>query len=87
MTELTVDIPDDQFARLRSHLDKHDGDLAQFISEAIDDRLARQDDPVIQAQVDAQIKQSVAEFERGEGVDARQAMREIADEFGIKLNR
>jgi mannose-6-phosphate isomerase len=43
-------------------------------------------DPVIKAQVDAQIKQNVTEFERGEGVNARKAMRENADEFGIKIN-
>ena len=57
------------------------------VSKVIDDRLTWDNDPVVKAQVDAQIKQSVAELERNEGVDARQAMREIAEEFGIKLNR
>lgn len=40
-----------------------------------------------QAEVTAKIKQGMSEIEAGQGVDAKQAMQEIAGEFGLKLKR
>jgi hypothetical protein len=87
MAEVTVHIPDEQLARLHAYLAQQGGNLADFVSEAVDDRLAWEDDPMIQSEVDARIRKSISELDRGEGIDARQAMRELADGFGIKLNR
>ncbi len=38
-----------------------------------------------QDEVTRKIREGMAEIEAGKGIDAHQAMRELADEFGIKL--
>lgn len=87
MPELNVQLPDDLDARLRSHLAAQGEDVAQFVTRAVQEQLACESDAAHQAQVSASIQRSAAEFDAGQGLDARQAMRQIADEFGIKLRR
>jgi predicted transcriptional regulator len=83
MAEWTVDVPDDLDARLKSHLAEHGGDLAEFVSQAVDERLTLENDD-LQAEITAKVEQGLAEIEAGRGVDAREAMRQIAEEFGLR---
>ncbi|MEO0966627.1 MAG: hypothetical protein AAFY08_16125 [Planctomycetota bacterium] len=78
-------ISDELDTRLRERLGVEDP--AAFAEQVIAERLDEAEDPEERAIVDAQIEQSEAELARGEGVDAREAMIEIADEFGINLDR
>ncbi len=71
-------------ARLRAHVD---GDVNEYVERIITDQLDVEDDPAYRVAVDEQIKASLADVEAGRVQDARQAMREIAAEKGIKLDR
>ena len=78
-------VSDELDARLRKYLGKQE--VAEYVERIVADQLDYDEDPNHRAQVDAQITRSIAEYERGEGIDARQAMREMAAELGIKLRR
>lgn len=81
----TWTVSDELDARLRAHLGMED--VSAYVEGLIAEQFDDDEDPAYRAAVDAKIKQSQAEFADGKGVDARQAMREIADEFGIDLSR
>ena len=78
-------VSDELDARLRERLGVQDP--AAFAEQVIAERLDEEDNPEVAAEVDRQIRQSKAELKAGQGIDARQGMRAIADEFGINLNR
>lgn len=76
-------ISDELDARLRERLGVDDP--AAYAERLLRDHLDEEEDPAYIAEVDRQIKQSQAEFDAGQGIDARKGMRQIADEFGIEL--
>lgn len=78
-------ISDELDARLRQRLG--DADVVEYVEQLITDQLDFEDDPATRAEVDAQIKASLADIEAGRVIDAREAMRQIAREKGIKLDR
>ena len=87
MAEVTTHIPDDLDARVRSHLNSRGEDLATFTARAFDEQLAFDSDPVLQAELLRQTRAAKAEIDAGHGTDARQAMREIAAEKGLRFER
>jgi hypothetical protein len=87
MAEVTTHIPDDLDARVRSHLNSRGEDLASFTARAFDEALALDNDPILQAELLRATRTAKAEIDAGHGVDARQAMREIAAEKGVRLQR
>lgn len=78
-------VSDELDARLRAKLGCDD--VSEYVEAVLTDQLNYDEDPACRAAVDAQVKQSVSEFEHGQGVDARQAIRDIADEFGLDIQR
>jgi len=76
----TWTVNDELDARLR---DRVGGDVSAYVEQVITDHLAIEDDPAFRAESDEQIRRSVQELDSGEGVDARGAMKQIADDFGI----
>lgn len=78
-------ISDELDTRLRERLGVEDP--AAFAEQLIAERLDEEDDPETSAEIDRQIRQSRTELKADQGVDARQGMRAIADEFGINLDR
>ena len=78
-------VSDELDARLRERLGVEDP--AAYAERIITDQLDWEDDPEYSAEVDRQIKQSRAELAAGRATDAREGMRQIADEFGINLKR
>lgn len=79
----TWTISDELDARLRERLGITDP--AAFAERVLRDHLDEEEDPAYTAEVDRQIKLSRAELDAGLGIDARQGMRQIANEFGIEL--
>jgi predicted transcriptional regulator len=77
-------VSDELDARLRAHVD---GDVNEYVEQIITEQLDYEEDPAYRAAVDEQIKASLADIEAGRVVDARQAMRKIAADKGIKLDR
>ena len=78
-------VSDELDARLRERLGV--ADPAAFAERVITDHLDEEEDPAYQAIVDANIKASEEDIEAGRVTDAREAMRRIAAEKGVKLNR
>lgn len=78
-------ISDELDARLRERLGI--ADPAAFAERLITDHLDEEDDPAYAAELDRKIKQSMREFRAGKFIDAREGMRKIAAEHGIKLDR
>lgn len=81
---LTIPIPDGM-------PEDQKADLAGWLTDLVK-RVARgsepvRDDPESRARVAARMKRGIAEIDAGQGMDARQSLREIADEFGINLDR
>ena len=87
MAEWTVPIPDELDARVRAHVQRRGDDLAAFVSRALRDQLDYEDNAEFQAQATARIKRGMADFEAGRTRPAKQALQQIADELGLKLNR
>jgi predicted transcriptional regulator len=87
MPEWTVAVPDELDARVRSHVERLGDNLSEFVSRAVREQLEYEVNEARQSQMTEKIKRGMAEIDAGQGVDARQAMREIADEFGIDLKR
>ena len=87
MAQLTTQIPDELDARLRSHLTANGEDLASFTARAFDELLSVDEDPVLHAELMRRTRRGFEDVDAGRVVDARQAMREIAAEKGIKFNR
>ena len=87
MAEVSTQIPDDLDARVRSHIDARGEDLATFTARAFDEQLSVDADPVLQAELVRQTRQAKGEVDAGHGVDARQAMREVAASKGLKFDR
>lgn len=83
MAEWTIS--DELDTRLRDRLGVEDP--AAFAERLITDHLDEEDAPEVAAEIDRQIRQSQAELAEGQGIDAREGMRGIADEFGINLDR
>jgi len=82
-----LDIFDELNARLRSRLADQGGDVRAFVERLIQDQLDYEDDPLLRSQLLEKTRQEMAEIDAGLGVDARESMREIAEEFGINLKR
>ena len=87
MAEVTTHIPDDLDARVRSHLSARGEDLASFTARAFGEQLALDEDPILQAELVRKTRQAMAEISGGQGVEARQAMRQVAADKGLKFNR
>ena len=87
MAEMTTHSPDDLAARVRSHLSARGEDLASFTARAFDEQLAFDEDPILQAELVRKTRLAMNEITAGHGLDARQAMREIAAEKGLKFDR
>ena len=87
MAEVTTRIPDELDARVRSHLNARGEDLAAFTARAFDEQLAVDEDPILQAELVRQTGRAKEEIDAGRGIDARQAMREIAASKGLKFDR
>jgi len=81
----TWTISDNLDARLRKHLGIEDP--AAYAERVLADHLDCEQDPEMQAIVDADIAASEADIKAGRITDARQAMMQIADEFGINVKR
>lgn len=84
MDQLTIPIPDGLDESQKADLTAW---LSARVAEIIPERLPCEDDPAWQAQTLARIKRGMADAEAGRVMDARESMRQIAKEFGIKLNR
>ncbi len=78
-------VPDDLDARVRQHVG--DGDVAEYVQQVITGQLDFEDNPATQAEVDDQMKESMADIEAGRVMEAREAMRMIAKEKGIQFDR
>jgi hypothetical protein len=78
-------VSDELDARLRERLGGHD--VAEYVEQVIAGQLDFEDDPATQARVAEQIRDSEGDIETGRVTDAREAMRQIAAEKGIKLDR
>lgn len=87
MAQVTADIPDDLEKRVRSHLETRGEDLASFTARAFDELLAIDEDPLLSAELIRKTRQGLNDVDAGRVTDARQAMREIASELGIKFRR
>ncbi len=87
MARVTTTIPDDLDRRLRSHLEAHGEDLSSFAARAFDELLSADDDPLLSAELTRKTRQGFADADADRVVDARQAMREIAAENGIRFDR
>ena len=87
MAEVTTHIPDELEARVRSHLSSRGEDLASFTARAFDEQLALDNDPLLQAELVRQTRAAKNEIDAGRGTDAREAMREIAAEKGLRFAR
>lgn len=81
----TWTVSDELDARLRQRLGGDD--VAEYVESLLIDQLNYDDDPAYRAEVDAQIKASEADIAAGRVIDAREAMRTIARDKGIKFNR
>lgn len=80
-----LNLSDKLGARLRDRMG--DGDVSEYVEQVLIEQLDFEDDPATQAKVKAQIDASLADIEAGCVTDARDAMRQIADKKGIKLDR
>lgn len=78
-------VSDELDARLRERLG--DAGLAEYVESFFQDQLDYEEDPAYRAKVDAQIKASEADIAAGRVMDAREAMRQIADKYGLDFNR
>lgn len=78
-------VSDELDARLRGRLG--DAGIAEYVESFFTDQLNYEDDPEYRGAVDAQIKASEADIAAGRVMDARDAMRQIAADKGIKLDR
>lgn len=77
-------VSDELDARLRARVD---GDVIKYVEQILTDQLDLEDDPAYRAAVDQQIKASLADVQAGRMQDAREAMRKIASEKGVNLDR
>jgi predicted transcriptional regulator len=82
-----VNIPDELVQRVQSHLKTHGEDLATFTARAFDEMLSIDEDPLLHAELVSKTRRGFEDVDAGRVVDARQAMREIAAEKGIKFTR
>ena len=81
-------IPDDLANRVKSHVaERGEADVGDFLSRAVEDRLAYECDAKLQAAITASIERGIADAKAGRVQDAREAMRTIAAEKSIKLDR
>ena len=78
-------VSDELDSRLRERLGV--GDIAGYVEGLITDQLNYDDDPAYRAKLDEQITASLADIEAGRVTDARDAMRAIAKDKNIKLDR
>ena len=76
----TWHVSDELDARLREHL--HGGDPGDYVEQLIANQLTYEQELAAAKR----IKQGFDEIDRGEGINARDSMRQIADEFGINLD-
>jgi hypothetical protein len=81
----TWHVSDELDARLREYLG--DADLSEYVEQVIGGRLDFEHNPRYRAEVRSQIDASLADIAAGRVVDAEQAMRLIAAEKRIRLDR
>jgi len=87
MADVTTAIPDALILRLEEYLSSTHQDMDGFIASAVDEKLARSHDAELSARVTQSIDASLKDIEVGRVVDAREGMRSIAAECGIKLDK
>ena len=80
-------VSDELDARLRSYLAGTGRDVKTFVEQLVQNQLDYEDDPEYRTDVLASINRGVDDVKAGRVQDAREAMREIAAEKQIKLNR
>jgi predicted transcriptional regulator len=85
MVEWNIPVPDDLDSRVRSYLDKHGSELVDFVSRAVSEQLAYEDDIAFQAEITNRIKCGMADVDAGRVRDASEAMNEIAATHKLNL--
>lgn len=81
----TWNVSDELDARLRQRLGGEN--VAKYVETFFTDYLNYEEDPAYRAEVDAQIEASEADIDAGRVTEARDAIRSIARQKGIKLDR
>ena len=71
---------------VKSRLGEQGGDVSTYVEQLVQDHLAFELDPAVQAVLLTKTRQGLAELDAGLGMDAQASMRTIADEFEISLN-
>ena len=84
---LQLPIDDKLAEQVSKHVAGRGGDLKAFVSLAIAERMAYEDDSALQAEISDAIKAGLADVSAGRTRPAKQGLREIADELGIGLDR
>ncbi len=79
------EVSDELDARLRSFLEKRGGDVTAFVEQVIGKQLDYEGDPDFHQDVEERIRRGMEDVEAGRVVNAKDAMREIADEYGFRL--
>ena len=86
MVRRTIELPDELDARLRSYVTRLGEDEAAFITRAVQEQLAHEDNAAFAAEVAASVDQGVADADAGRVQDACEAIRQVAEEAGLKLD-
>ncbi|MFI4859488.1 MAG: hypothetical protein ACIAXF_02280 [Phycisphaerales bacterium JB063] len=84
MDHITIPIPDGMSEAQKSELAAW---LTHQAAQVTPNRLPCEDDPAWRAETVKRIKRGMAEIEAGQSRPAKQGLRAVADEFGIKLDR
>lgn len=87
MADLNTTLPDELNRRLEEYLSLSREDKAEFVASALDEKLAKSDEDLTSEKVIASIEASLKDIEADRVMDARTAMRRIAADCGITLDR
>lgn len=82
MDHITIPIPKGLDADRKADIT---GWLTDLVNQVTTVGPAIDDDPAVRAKATQRIKQGMAEIESGQGVDGREAMRRIAEKYGLTL--
>jgi predicted transcriptional regulator len=78
MAEITIRLPDDLAARVRSHVDKQGGNLDGFVSDTMAERLD-------ELETAASVRRGLEDAAAGRIRPAREAIRQLAQSLGLTL--
>lgn len=84
MDHITIPIPDGMDERQKADIT---GWLTDLVEDLLPKRLPCEDDPQWQAEVARRIKLGMEDIKAGRCLPAKESLRKIADEFGLKLDR